>query len=159
PPVSRSPRLPVTLRRLFDKILADEVFGRAAQLAYYWLFSLFPLLIFLAALLAYLPVHRKTDQWLAIISPLLPPDSYTLLDQTVHQIISQRHGGLLSFSILVAIWASSSGMEAIIGSLNKAYGAVESRSWWREKSLAIWLTLGLAVFVLTALMLIFFGES
>src|SRR6185369_15703847 len=61
--------------------------------------------------------------------------------------------------ILVAIWASSSGMEAIIGSLNKAYGATIVRPWWREKALAIGLTLGLTVFVLIALTLIFFGES
>jgi membrane protein len=113
----------------------------------------------LTALLAYLPVHQRTDHWLTIVRRLLPLDAYTLVDETVHQIISQRHGGLLSFSILIAIWAASSGMEAIIGSLNKAYGAIESRPWWREKALAIGLTLGLTVFVLTALMLIFFGES
>lgn len=158
-PVSQSPSLPVALRRLFDRILADEVFGRAAQLAYYWLFSLFPLLIFLTALLAYLPVHQKTDQWLIIVRRLLPLDAYTLVEQTVQQILSQRRGGLLSFSILVAIWAASSGMEAIITSLNKAYGATESRAWWREKILAIGLTLGLTVFLLTALTLLFFGQS
>src|SRR5690242_12660213 len=59
PSVPPSTSLPIALRRLFDRILADEVFGRAAQLAYYWLFSLFPLLIFLTALLAYLPLHQR----------------------------------------------------------------------------------------------------
>jgi membrane protein len=167
PPVSPSPRpsvppslhLRVVLRRLWDKLFEDEVFGRAAQLAYYWLFSLFPLLIFLTALLAYLPIRHKTDAWLNVISNLLPVEAYMLVDQTVNQIISNRRSGLLSFSILVVIWASSSGMEAIIGSLNKAYGATASRAYWREKLLAIGLTLGLAVFVLLALMLIFFGEN
>lgn len=171
PPVSPSPHLPIPpsapplishsliLRHLWDKLFADEVFGRAAQLAYYWFFSLFPLLIFLTALLAYLPIQHKTNQWLSILSNVLPADAYTLVDQTIHQIINNRRGGLLSFSILVVIWASSSGMEAIIVSLNKAYGATESRAWWREKALAIGLTLGLAVFVLLALTLIFFGES
>lgn len=153
------PPLPAPLRRLWDKIFEDEVFGRAAQLAYYWLFSLFPLLIFLTALLAYLPIRHKTDSWLNVVSRLLPMDAYTLVDQTVQQIISNRRSGLLSFSILVAVWASSSGMEAIISSLNKAYGATASRAYWREKLLAIGLTLGLTVFVFLALTLIFFGES
>jgi membrane protein len=81
------------------------------------------------------------------------------VDQTVQQIISNRRSGLLSFSILIVIWASSSGMEAIIGALNKAYGATTSRAYWQEKLLAIGLTLGLAIFVLLALTLIFFGES
>lgn len=159
PPIPPPPPLPPTLRRLWDKVFEDEVFGRAAQLAYYWFFSLFPLLIFLTALLAYLPIRDKTNSWLEIISKLLPTDAYTLVDQTVHQIVSNRRGGLLSFSILVVIWASSSGMESIIASLNKAYGAKVSRAYWREKLLAIMLTLGLAIFVLLALTLIFFGES
>lgn len=159
PSVPQAPPLPAPLRRLWDKVFEDEVFGRAAQLAYYWVFSLFPLLIFLTALLAYLPIQHKMDSWLGIVSNVLPADAYELVNQTIQQIISNRRSGLLSFSILVAIWASSSGMEAIISSLNKAYGATVTRPWWREKSLAIGLTLGLAVFVLTALMLIFFGES
>ena len=159
PSVPPAPPLPIPLRRLWNKVFEDEVFGRAAQLAYYWLFSLFPLMIFLTALLAYLPIQHKTDSWLGIISKVLPADAYTLVDQTFQQIINNRRSGLLSFSILIAIWASSSGMEAIIGSLNKAYGATEARAWWREKTLAIGLTLGLTGFVLSALMLIFFGES
>lgn len=166
PPIPLSPSPPVpssgpslfSLRRLWDKLFEDEVFGRAAQLAYYWLFSLFPLLIFLTALLAYLPIRQKTDAWLNVIRSLLPAEAYVLVDDTVNQIITNRRSGLLSFSILVAIWASSSGMEAIISSLNKAYGATTSRAYWREKLLAIGLTLGLAIFVLLALMLIFFGE-
>ncbi|HMX25716.1 MAG TPA: YihY/virulence factor BrkB family protein [Blastocatellia bacterium] len=158
-PVPLSPSLPFTLRRLWDKLFEDEVFGRAAQLAYYWLFSLFPLLIFMTALLAFLPIPHSLDYWFGALNHVLPNDAFALINQTFRQVISRRRHGLLSFSILVAVWAASSGMESIIGSLNKAYGAKVSRAYWREKLLAIELTLGLAVFVLTALTLIFFGES
>jgi len=148
------------VRRLWNKTLDDDVFGRAAQLAYYWLFSLFPLLIFLTALLAYLPepIPRKLDYWLSALDNVLPADAYRLVDTTFHQVTEKPRGGLLSFSILIAIWASSAGMEAIIGSINRAYHTTTLRSWWREKLLSIALTFGLAVFVLTALSLIFFGE-
>lgn len=146
-------------RQLWNKIFEDDVFGKAAQLAYYWLFSLFPLLIFLTALLAYLPIPRKLDYWLGALDNVLPLDAYNLIDRTFHEIVSHQRGRLLSFSIVVAIWASSAGMEAIIGSINRAYRTSIPRPWWREKMLSIWLTLGLAVFVLTALSLIFFGES
>lgn len=165
PTVSPSPPLPVTpsrsfLRQLWDKTLDDDVFGRAAQLAYYWLFSLFPLLIFLTALLAYLPapIPHKLDYWLSALDNVLPADAYRLIDTTFRQVTAKPRGGLLSFSILIAVWASSAGMEAIIGSINRAYRTTTLRSWWREKLLSIALTLGLAVFVLTALSLIFFGE-
>lgn len=163
-PVSTAAALGVSrprsfLRRLWGKIFEDDVFGRAAQLAYYWLFSLFPLLIFLTALLAYLPIPRKLDYWLGALNNVLPPEAYNLVDRTFHEIVSRQRGRLLSFSILVAVWASSAGMEAIIGSINRAYKNTALRPWWREKLLSIGLTLGLAVFVLTALSLIFFGES
>lgn len=135
------------------------MFGRAAQLAYYWLFSLFPLLIFLTALLAYLPIPRKLDYWLGALDNVLPVDAYKLVNSTFHEIVSQPRGSLLSFSIIIAIWTSSAGVEAIIGSINRAYRTSTPRSWWREKLLAIELTLGLAVFVLAALSLMFFGKS
>lgn len=166
PHIPLHPHLPISstsplsiLRPLWDKLFEDEIFGRAAQLSYYWLFSLFPLLIFLTALLAYLPIPQRLDYLLNALGNVLPPDAYKLIEQTFHEITNNRRGGLLSFSILIAVWASSSGMEAIIGALNKAYASKSPRPWWKERLLAILLTLGLAVFVISALSLIFFGES
>lgn len=145
--------------RVFDKLFKDEVFGRAAQLAYYWLFALFPLLIFLTALLAFLPIRKDWAHITGLLSDMLPPDAYTLVIKTLHEVINYPRGGLLSFSILLAIWVSSSGMVAIITSLNIAYDAPLTRSWWEERFLAILLTLGMTVFILTALTLMFFGED
>src|SRR5262247_4894009 len=145
--------------KIWNKLFDDDVFGRAAQLAYYWLFSIFPLLIFLTTLLAFLPMRRDLDQWIGALSAVLPPEAYTLLNNTFQQIASQQRGGLLSFSILLILWSSSSGMGAIITALNRAYGAGPERAWWKERLLAVALTLGLAVFIISALALIFFGES
>lgn len=145
--------------RVFDKLFEDEVFGRAAQLAYYWLFALFPLLIFLTALLAFLPIRKDWVYVSGVLSDMLPPDAYSLVIKTLQEIINYPRGGLLSFSILIAIWVSSSGMDAIIVALNIAYDAPPTRSWWQERLLAIGLTFGLTIFILTALTLMFFGEE
>jgi len=145
--------------KIWNKLFDDDVFGRAAQLAYYWLFSIFPLLIFLTTLLAFLPMRRNLDQWIGTFGAVLPPEAYTLLNNTFQQIASQQRGGLLSFSILLTLWSSSAGMGAIITSLNKAYDTAPARAWWKERLLAVALTLGLAVFIISALALIFFGES
>src|SRR5262245_3817571 len=159
----RAPSHELTWRQaaldIWKKLFDDDVFGRAAQLAYYWLFSIFPLLIFLTTLLAFLPMRRDLDQWIGAFSAVLPPEAYTLLNNTFQQIASQQRGGLLSFSILLILWSSSSGMGAIITALNRAYGPGPARAWWKERVLAIALTLGLAVFIMSALALIFFGES
>jgi membrane protein len=159
----RSPSRELTWRqaslKLWNKLFADNVFGRAAQLAYYWLFAIFPLLIFLTTLLAFLPMRRDLDQSVAAFGAVLPPEAYTLLNSTFQQIANQQRGGLLSFSIFLLLWSSSSGMEAIIGALNRAYGGAPARAWWKERLLALALTLGLAVFIISALALIFFGEN
>jgi membrane protein len=145
--------------RTWDRLFEDEVFGRAAQLAYYWLFSLFPLLILLTALLAFSPLFTNLDRWFDLLGNVLPYQAFALVKTTSDQITKQRQGGLLSFSFLVVIWASSSGMGAVITSLNKAFNATQSRPWWRERFLAIILTLGLTFFIIIALMLIFFGDQ
>lgn len=162
-------QLPVVAPRLYQwrtvivevyrRIFEDEIFGHAAQLAYYWLFALFPLLIFLTALLAYLPFPLFFERFFDYLQTVLPPDAYSLVRNTFNQITSQPRGGLLSFGILVSVWASANGMEAIITALNTAYDVKQRRAWWRERLLALGLTLGLALFVITALGLLFFGET
>jgi membrane protein len=138
----------------WEKIFEDEIFGRCAQFAYYWFFSLFPLLILLTALLAYLPIKGDLDA----LSKVLPSEAFTLVQSTFYEITEHRRGGLLSFSILVVIWSSSSGMGVLIAALNKTSNSTKFRPWWRERLLAIILTLGLATLIIAALMLIFFGD-
>lgn len=156
---SREPAWRRTALKIWDRLTEHDVFGRSAQLAYYWFFSIFPLLIFLTTLLAFLPMRRNLDQWIGAFSAVLPPEAYALLNSTFQQIASQQRGGLLSFSVLLMLWSSSSGMEAIITALNRAYDTAPARAWWKVRLLSIGLTLGLAVFIISALALIFFGES
>ena len=144
--------------KIWNKLFDDEVFGRCAQFAYYWLFSLFPLLILIAVLIAYSPLSSSVDRWLNALNNVLPSEAFVLIRNTFYEITGQQRHGLISFSFLVVIWASSSGMGALITSLNKAFDAQYSRPWWRERMLAIALTLGLAFFVISTLALIFFGD-
>jgi len=166
-PVARSPRRSAAkpriawrqiLSKVWRKLFEDDVFGRSAQLAYYWLFSIFPLLIFLTTLLAFLPMRRNMEIWMGMLSNFLPAEAFTLLNNTFQQIVKRQRGGLLSFSVLVTLWSSSSGMEAIISSLNRAYDFAPPRAWWKERLLSVALTLGLALFIASALALIFFGQ-
>jgi membrane protein len=148
------------LIKVWNKLFEDEVFGRSAQLAYYWLFSLFPLLIFLTTLLAFMPMSSRTlEEWIGALANVLPPEAFSIVRGTFLQITSQQRHGLLSFSILATIWGMSSGMESIIGALNRAFNVTASRPWWKDRLLAITLTLGLSVFILAALSLIFFGGA
>ena len=114
------------------------------------------MLLFLTALLAYVQKPALFDSLFEYLNTVLPPDAYSLLRTTFTQIVLRPRGGLLSFGIALTIWAASAGMESLINALHIAYDA-RGRGWAQDKWRSIWMTLGLAVFVTTALVLLFFG--
>lgn len=89
---------------------------------------------------------------------MLPTEAYRFLMTTFDQVASGYHQGLLSFGLIALLWAASAGMESVITCLNRTFGARESRAWWKEKLLAIALTIGFGIFFIAALILISFGE-
>jgi len=131
----------------------------AAALAYYFLFSLFPFLIFLTALLAYLPVGDWFEQVVALLSRFMPGAALELVRDYLSDLLSQQRSGLLSFGILIALWAASNGMLAISDALNHAYGVDEGRPFWKVRGLAILLTLGLTIFLIASIVLLIFGPQ
>jgi len=144
-------------RRVWREIGEDEVTDRAAALSYYFLFALFPALLFLTALLGYLPVEGLQERLLAYARDVLPPDAASTLERTLTEIVSVRRGGLVSLGVLAALWASSNGMVSVMNTMNTVYGVRETRSWWRRRAVAIALTIGFSVFIVAALVLMVFG--
>ncbi len=74
------------------------------------------------------------------------------------EISSASGGGKLSFGILAALWAASNGMGAITGSLNVAYDVKESRPWWKQRLVAIALTVALSLLIISTLVLVIYGD-
>jgi membrane protein len=146
-------------RRVVHEVQKDECLGRAAQLAYYFLFALFPFLLFLTTLLGYLPVPDLLDRLLETLGQMLPGEAFRLVQDNIRQLVSGQRGGLLSFGILAALWTSSGALTAIIDSLNRAYDVEEGRPFWKVRLTAIGLTVGLSVFVVVALVLLTFGPQ
>src|SRR5438046_22316 len=102
------------LKKLWQEMNDNRIFGNSAELAYYFLLSLFPLLIFLASLLGYLPIPNLFERILGSLARVMPPDAINLIATTIKPIIENQHTGLLSIGILGAIWAASAGFSAII---------------------------------------------
>jgi membrane protein len=134
------------------------VFDRAAGLSYYFLFALFPTLLFLTALLGLLPIPRLMDRLMNYAARVLPGDAASLVTRTLGEIVLGASGQLLSIGVVVAVWAASSGMLSIVTALNVAFHAQDPRPWWRRRLAALGLTVGLALFTLIALLLLVFGE-
>src|SRR6185503_6387388 len=134
----------------------DNVVGAAAELSYYFLLALFPLLIFLTSIIGFLP--GVDNSLLIALEKALPPDAMRLVREVLEDVVSHRSGGLLSFALIGTLWAASSGMVSLMEALNVAYDAKENRPFWKRRLIALGLTLILAVLVLGGSALIMLGH-
>ena len=99
--------------------------------------SLFPALIFLSAVVAYLPVPDLFNQTLALMARCLPPDSVGLIRRVLADVITPNRGAFLSLGILGTLWAASGGFAAVIEALNLAYEVNDDRPFWKTRPLAV----------------------
>jgi len=146
-------------KRVWKEIQEDEVFGRAAELSYYFLLALFPFLIFLTSVIG-LVLGSGTgtrDALFDYLARVMPPSAFQLISSTMLEVSSVSGGGKLSFGILAALWAASNGLGGITTSLNTAYDIKESRPWWKHRLTAIGLTIALSVLIISALVLVVAG--
>jgi membrane protein len=145
--------------RTIAEISADNCVGLAAQLAFYFLLALFPALLFLVALIGYVPVENAIDELLATLGTVAPRELIELLRTQLLEIINGSQAGLVTLGIVGAIWSSSAAMVAIIDSLNRAYDVREWRPWWKRRVVAILLTVALALFIITSFALVLIGPD
>ena len=146
-------------RRTVRDTLEDDCPGLAAQLAFYFFLAVFPALLFLVSLLAYIPLGATLEAAVAQLEAILPAEIVTFIRQQINDAVEGSHGGLLTVGIAGAIWSSSSAVTAIITALNRAYDIEEWRPWWKRRLIAIVLTIALAVFVVLAFAFVVGGSD
>ena len=148
-------------QRVWSEIMEDDVFGRAAQLAYYFLLALFPLLLFLTSLLGLVAGDdsEMRENLFKYLSAVLPSAATEIVTNSVGEAIQASGGGKISFGVLATLWAASNGMGAIIESLNIAYDVKETRAWWKARLYAVLLTFALAILIIAALVLVLYGHD
>jgi membrane protein len=154
-------RLPIGWKELAKRtgaeVIADDCFGLAAQLAYYFFLALFPALLFLVAVISFIPVSNLLDAITSSLARIAPGEVLTIIEDQVLKIAHDQDAGLLTLGMFGTIWSTSSGVTAIIDTLNQAYDIRESRPWWRVRLTAITLTLALAAFIIAATVMVVAG--
>ncbi|KAA0544913.1 YihY/virulence factor BrkB family protein [Bacillus sp. BGMRC 2118] len=145
------------LLELWKRFKNDEIAGLSAELAYFFLLSLFPFLIFLITLIGYLPLSQ--DDLLGVINQYAPGESMKIIETTLEGIVQKQNGGLLSFGIIFTIWSASNGLNAVIRAFNRAYDVKETRHFLVARFMSVVLTVAMIMVIVVALLLPVFGHK
>lgn len=122
-------------------VRCNHTFAMAAGLSYYFLMSLFPLLIFIAGVLAYIPIPGLFDEILNTMSRFVPAPAMGTVREILASVLTPPATGWISFGLVVTIWSASSGFAALIEGMNVAYDVSETRPYWKVRLLALGLVL------------------
>lgn len=155
------------IRRVVQETLDDHVFVYASALSYAWLFAFVPMLVFLISLLPFLPeAARDAGQTLindsiraafpgqAADQILSNPKLTALLNSLFHE----RHGTVVSVSLIVGLYAASNGISAIMTALDQCYDVDKGRPFYKAKPVSLALTIVLTAMILLVMLLMPVGS-
>ncbi|PTL83832.1 YihY/virulence factor BrkB family protein [Vitiosangium sp. GDMCC 1.1324] len=145
-------------RRLWVELQEDAVTECAAQLAFYFLFALFPFLFFLVTLAAYLPfAPGAVNSMVERLGPLMPPEALQVVRGHLESLVIDSRPRLITLGLMVALWSASRGVDAFRRALNLAYDVPEYRPFWKTQGLAILMTVAGSLVIPTAFALFLLG--
>ena len=128
----------------------------SVAVAYYWLISIFPILMIVVNILPYFQI--PISNFLLTLKEFLPNTIYEVVTKIVREVLTQPSTGLLSFAILSALWTFSKSINFLQKAFNKAYGIAKSRGIISHQLMSLLISLGLQVLFALALFLSMFGH-
>jgi membrane protein len=147
-------------KRVWNQTNEDGIFVWASALAYSWLFAVFPFLILILTLVPYLPKSTRDSANQAIshsISTMLGKEAATINDN-ISKVMNRPRTGWLGIGLVVSLWVASGGMSMTMSALDKCYEVKKTRSYFRQRAVAMAITVGVTVCVLVIVVLLPVGE-
>ena len=128
----------------------------SVAVAYYWLISIFPLIMIAVNILPYFQI--PISNFLIALKEFLPDSMFEVIEKIVREVLTQPSTGLLSFSVLSALWTFSKSMDYLQKAFNKAYGVAKNRGLISHQLMSLLVSFGLQVLFALALFLSMFGQ-
>jgi membrane protein len=149
------------IKKTTSETIEDNVLGIAAQVAYNFFFSLFPLLLFLAPLLSLLGDKRQiVSELLTRLSEVVPADAFSLLSKVVNDIVFAKNApGLISIGAVLAAWSGSNIFTTFMDALDTAYDVKDERRWWKKRLIALGVLVGWALIVTAVTAILLAGDN
>jgi membrane protein len=154
-------RLNELAKKTVSETVEDNVLGIAAQVAYNFFFSLFPLLLFLAPMLSLLGNKQQImSDLLSRLSQVLPPDAFSLFSKVVADVVLANNApGLISIGALLAAWSGSNIFTTFIDALDVAYDVKDERPWWKKRLVALGVLVGWGIIMTLVTIILLAGDN
>jgi membrane protein len=152
--------LATVARRTWRSLLADNLLGRAAELAFFFLFALFPTLFSASSILGMAArsassIYYRLLEYLALV---VPTSALGMVLTTFNETTANATSGKLTFGLIAAIWSASVGVSAIQEALNTVYKVRDNRSYFQARISAIGVTILLALLATLTLAALLGGD-
>ncbi|KQR70134.1 YihY/virulence factor BrkB family protein [Pedobacter sp. Leaf176] len=142
----------------FKEIGKESLVNKSSSLAYSFMLAIFPSIIFLFTLIPFIPISGFQDKLLSLIELVLPHNAFEAFETTLKDIIKNQNKGLLSFGFLSAIFFATNGVKNLMKAFNKASLIIETRSWLKQRLIALILTMVIFLSVVLCISAMALGE-
>lgn len=145
--------------RLYERTFEAEIFDRAAQVAFYFSFAVFPLLYFLVSLFGLVIESSEglRGELFSYLRQILPSSVFDLARKTIDEIAEKSTGGKATLGLIVTLWSASAGIDSLRSALNAIYRLKETRIWPRTKVESLILTFVISLLAALMLSIVFYG--
>ncbi len=146
------------LKVLVNKLVQFDIDVRAAAVAYNFTLAIFPSIIFMFSLIPYIPLEHLDDRIINLLSSVMPQGIFKEAKNTIVEIVSKPQGGVLSLGFIFALYASTSGVMALMRAFNTADRTVERRSFLKARLIAIMINFLLTFVLVLAILVLIVGR-
>lgn len=149
------------IKTFINKVRQDELLERANAVAFSFTLAIFPAILFLFTLIPF--IHQfipsiDNEGIMEFMGQILPPSMYTVIESTVFEIVSHSRGDLLTVGFLLSLFLATNGTMSLLSAFNSRYKSAHPRSYLKSRLVATWLTLVLAIVVISSIILLIVGE-
>ena len=144
----------------FKGLTEGYITNRSAAAAFNFILALFPGVIFLFTLIAFLPLNNVYEILVYDVTNLLPDGVEGYVQTMLNDLFNYKRGSLLSLGLLTTIYFATNGVNSMLSAFQMSYHhpAILGRAWWSQQVTALWLTVVLTFLILVSLALIIFGD-
>ena len=145
------------VKEMYYRLMYDEISLLSANLSYYFILSLFPMLIVALALTPYFKIDQQF--LLEKIHSFAPGDLGDYLFDMISEVLNNKNNTIITVGIVFTLWSASSGIYGIIIAFNNAFRVRDGRIWIVTKLISVVITALFLVGMFVVLALVVFGKQ